>query len=92
MSGGAAMAEPRPVLGRVDGEGRLVVADPALFALHRRAGGKEGGVLAVPQIAALARLSRRLGIPISRAAIAADGDRDVDLWVRAEPEGREVAL
>ena len=92
MSGGAVMAEPRPVLGRVDGEGRLVAADPPLSALHRRAGGKEGGVLAVPQIAALARLSRRLGIPISRAAIAADGDRDLDLWVRAEPEGRDVAL
>jgi len=86
------MAEPRAVTGRVDGEGRLVAADPALLALHRRAGGKENGVLAVPQIAALARLSRRLGIAISRAAIAADGERDVDLWVRAEPEGRDIAL
>ena len=92
MSGDAAMAEPRPVLGRVDAEGRLVAADPALLALHRRAGGREGGVLAVPQIAALARLSRRLGIAISRAAIAADGERDLDLWVRAEPDGGEVAL
>ena len=92
MSGGAAMAEVRPVLGRVDAEGRLLAADAPLLALHRRAGGKEGGVLAVPQIAALARLARRLGIPISRGAIAADGERDLDLWVRAEPEGREVAL
>jgi PAS domain-containing protein/two-component sensor histidine kinase len=92
MSGGAAMAEPKPVLGRVDADGRLVSADPALLALHRRAGGREGGVLAVPQIAALARLARRLGIAISRAAIAADGDRDLDLWVRAEPQGRDVAL
>ncbi|HEX9933130.1 MAG TPA: ATP-binding protein [Allosphingosinicella sp.] len=92
MSGGAAMAESRPVLGRVDAEGRLVAADPPLLALHRRAGGREGGVLAVPQIAALARLSRRLGIPVSRAAIAADGELDIDLWVRASPEGREVAL
>jgi signal transduction histidine kinase len=92
MSGGAAMAEPRPVLGRLDGDGRLVAADPALLALHRRAGGREGGVLAVPQIAALARLARRLGIAISRAAIAADGERDLDLWVRAEPQGRDVAL
>ncbi|HYN47117.1 MAG TPA: HAMP domain-containing sensor histidine kinase, partial [Allosphingosinicella sp.] len=41
---------------------------------------------------ALARLARRLGITISRAAIAADGERDVDLWVRAEPDGEEVAL
>jgi PAS domain-containing protein/anti-sigma regulatory factor (Ser/Thr protein kinase) len=86
------MAEARPVLGRVDAEGRLVAADPLLLALHRRAGGREGGVLAVPQIAALARLSRRLGIAVSRAAIAADGERDLDLWVRAEPDGRDVAL
>jgi hypothetical protein len=59
-----------------------------LAALHALAGGDEGGVLAVPQIAALARLARRLGITISRAALAADGEQDVDLWVRAEPEGR----
>ena len=92
MSGDAAMAEPRPVQGRLDAEGRLVAADPPLAALHRRAGGREGGILAVPQIAALARLSRRLGIAISRAAIAADGENDLDLWVRAEPVGADVAL
>ena len=80
------------VTGRVDAEGRLVAADPPLAALHAQAGGDEGGVLAVPQIAALARLARRLGITISRAALAADGEQDVDLWVRAEPEGDEVAL
>ncbi len=82
----------RPVAGRVDAEGRLVEADPPLAALQERAGGKEGGMLAVPQIAALARLARRLGIVISRAALAADGNRDLDLWVRAEPSGDEVLL
>ena len=80
------------MIGRVDAEGRLVAADPPLAALQAQAGGDEGGVLAVPQIAALARLARRLGITISRAALAADGEQDVDLWVRAEPEGDEVAL
>jgi len=80
------------VAGRLDGEGRLIAADPPLAALHEQAGGQEGGVLAVPQIAALARLARRLGITISRAAIAADGDHDVDLWVRAAPEGEGIAL
>ena len=88
----AALESERPVTGRVDAEGRLIHADPVLAALQERAGGREGGTLAVPQIATLARLARRLGITISRAAIAADGDRDVDLWVRAEPEGDEVAL
>ncbi|HYI40874.1 MAG TPA: HAMP domain-containing sensor histidine kinase [Allosphingosinicella sp.] len=56
------------------------------MALHRAAGGDEGGPLAVPQIAALARLARRLGIVISRGAVAAEGDADLDLWVRAEPK------
>ncbi|HET9427040.1 MAG TPA: PAS domain-containing sensor histidine kinase [Allosphingosinicella sp.] len=82
----------RPVNGRVDGEGRLIAADPPLAALHERAGGRAGGTLSVPQIAALARLAQRLNITVSRAAIAADGEHDVDLWVRAEPQGEEVAL
>ncbi len=85
-------ATDRPVTGRVDSEGRLVWADPPLADLNARAGGGEGGMLSVPQIAALARLARRLRITVSRAAIAADGDRDIDLWVRAEPDGEEVAL
>jgi signal transduction histidine kinase len=88
----AAESRAAPVAGRVDAEGRLVAADPPLAALQAQAGGDEGGVLAVPQIAALARLARRLGITISRAAIAADGEQDVDLWVRAEPRGDEIAL
>lgn len=71
--------------GRIDRDGHLVAADAKLAALHKRAGGEEGGPLSVPPIAALARLAARLGILISRAVIAADGERDLDLWVRAEP-------
>ncbi len=81
-----------PVSGRLDGEGRLIEADPALAALHEHAGGRPGGTLAVPQIATLARLARRLGIIVARPAIAADGERDIDLWVRAEPQGADIAL
>jgi signal transduction histidine kinase len=81
-----------PVSGRIDAEGRLVEADPPLLALHEHAGGRPGGALAVPQIATLARLARRLGITVARPAIAADGERDLDLWVRAEPRGGDVAL
>lgn len=86
------LAEPMVVRGRIDGDGRLVAADPPLESLHLRAGGEEGGALAVPQIAALARLSRRLGIVISRGVIAADEDSDLDLWVRAQPDEEGVAL
>ena len=88
----SAPADAGIVSGRLDADGRLIHADPQLAALQAQAGGSDGGVLAVPQIAALARLAQRLGITVSRAAIAANGAEDLDLWVRAEPEGREVSL
>lgn len=72
-------------IGKLDHEGRLVDAESRLFELNQRAGGTIGAPLAVPQIAMLARLSQRLGIAISRNVIAADGDDDLELWVRAEP-------
>ncbi|HEV2748034.1 MAG TPA: PAS domain-containing sensor histidine kinase [Allosphingosinicella sp.] len=83
---------PGEIRGRLDAEGRLVAADPALASLQRRAGGEEAGPLAVPQLAALARLARRLGIVVSRGVLAADGEHDLDLWVRMEPDGEEVAI
>ena len=82
----------RGVRGRIDSEGRLVEAEPRLMALQRSAGGEEGGPLAVPQVAALARLARRLGIVISRGAVAAEGEMDLDLWIRAEPSESGVEL
>ena len=78
--------------GTVDRQGRLVSADPRLLALQLGAGGEEGGILAVPQIAALARLARTLGILVSRGIVAADGQRDLDLWVRAQPDGDRIDL
>ncbi|HEY1146619.1 MAG TPA: PAS domain-containing sensor histidine kinase, partial [Allosphingosinicella sp.] len=86
------LTEPMVVRGRIDADGRLVSAEAPLEGLHLRAGGEKGGALAVPQIAALARLSRRLGIVISRGVIAADEDTDLDLWVRALPDDDGVAL
>lgn len=86
------MSAGEAVRGRIDPDGRLVEAEPRLMALHRAAGGEPGGPLAVPQIAALARLARRLGIVISRGAVAAEGESDLDLWVRAEPGASGVDL
>jgi signal transduction histidine kinase len=79
-------------IGRLDGEGRLLDAEARLFELNMRAGGTIGAPLAVPQIATLARLSQRLGIAISRNVIAADGEDDLELWVRAEPDQGGVRL
>lgn len=79
-------------LGRVDLDGRLIEADAALLSLQQEAGGEPGGVLAIPQIAAIARTARRLGINVSRAVIAANGAQDLDLWVKAEPDDNSVRL
>lgn len=81
-----------PVRGRLDGQDRLISADPDLVALQTEAGSHIGSELALPQILSIARLARKLGVPIYRNAIAAGADHDVELWVRATPEGDEVSL
>ena len=88
----SAPSEPRPVLGRLDRSGRLIAADPELEALQREAGSEVGQMLALPQVAAVAQLARKLRTPVGRPAIAASTDSDIELWVTAKPEGDEIAL
>ena len=83
---------PAPVFGRIDAAGRLVEADPPLAELQVEAGSQVGAKLALPQLAAVARLVRKLGITVSRPAIAAGQSHDVEMWVRAEPDGDDVLL
>jgi signal transduction histidine kinase len=85
-------SEPRTVIGRVDKAGRLIAADAELEALQREAGSRMGETLALPQIAAVAQLSRQLGIAVVRPAIAASADHDIELSVRAVPEGEDIIL
>ena len=85
-------SETRPVLGRVDSKGRLISADPQLERLQVEAGSRIGATLALPQLAGVARVAQRLRIPVSRRILAAGGEQDIDMWVRAVPEGDEVAL
>lgn len=73
-------------------DGILLSADPALDTLNARAGGEIGAALAVPQLASIARLAWRLGIIVSRGVVVADEEMDLDLWVRAQPEGERVRL
>jgi len=79
-------------VGQIDSQGRLLEAEARLGELNTRAGGGIGLPLAVPQIATLVRLAQRLGIGISRNVIAADGDDDLELWVRAEPQDGGVRV
>jgi len=88
----SAASEPRAVHGRLDGQGRLIEADPELEALQREAGSQLGQALALPQIAAVAQLARKLGTPVGRPAIAASAESDIGLWVTATPDKDEVAL
>jgi len=87
-----ASAAPEPIRGTVDVAGRLTAADPRLARLQEEAGGGLGAMLAVPQLAAIARLASQLGVSLSRQALAATNDADLDLWVRAEPSSAGVAL
>ncbi|MGE5563805.1 MAG: ATP-binding protein [Bacillota bacterium] len=88
----SAPSEPRPVAGRLDRSGRLIAADAELEALQREAGSELGQMLALPQVAAVAQLARKLGTAVARPAIAASADNDIELWVNAVPEGDEIAL
>ena len=88
----SAPSDRPPILGRVDTDGRLVAADPELDRLQVEAGSRIGASLALPQLAAVVRVAQRLRIPVSRRILAAGRDQDVDMWVRATPEGDEVAL
>ena len=83
---------PDPVGGTVDTEDRLIEADMPLARLQQEAGSDLGRPLAVPQLALIVRLARKLGVPISRPALAASADGDLDLWVRAEPHDGNVRL
>ena len=85
-------SDPGPVLGRIDSNGRLIAADPELERLQVEAGSRVGATLALPQLAAVARIASRLQIPVSRRILAAGREQDVDMWVRAVPEAGEVAL
>ena len=88
----SAPSDVGPVSGRVDREGRLTSADPPLLRLQQEAGSRLGAPLALPQLAAVARSAMKLGVPLSRAVIAASSDQDLDLWVRVEPDAEGATL
>lgn len=77
---------------RIDSAGRLLSADARLLALQERAGAALGDPIAVPPLASMARLARTLKILVSRSVVVAEGDHDLDIWVRARPDGDQVVL
>lgn len=77
---------PAAAVAVIDAAGRLLDADERIVALNDRAGGARGKPLAVPQLATLARLAQRLRVLVARTVTVGDEDRDLELWVRAEPQ------
>lgn len=73
-------------------DGTLVAADPPILRLQEEAGSALGQMLAVPALAAVARLAGRLEITVSRPVVAAGSDHDIDMWVRARPDASGVQL
>lgn len=75
----------RPISGEIDNDGNLLRADEAFLRLNQRAGGVEGGAIAVPAIAKLAKLSLNLQMKLSRAVRVADNEDHLELWIEVYP-------
>ncbi len=80
------------VVARLDAADRIRQADDEILRLQRAAGGEPDGRIAVPQIADVARLARRLKILIARPLLIGGQDHDIRLWVRAKPHDDGVEL
>jgi len=80
------------IRGLIDKDGRLVQADDPLRDLNARAGGRLGAAAALPSLTHISGLARRLRTTISRSARIADGDHDIEVWIRAVPDVDAVRI
>lgn len=71
--------------GLTDARDRLLTADEPLAELQERCGGGMPGTLAIPELLALVRQARRMGLRIAREFTAFDGDALVSGFVRIHP-------
>ena len=85
-------SHPAIIRADLSADGLLLSADPLLLDLQHEAGSDLGSAIAIPQLAAIARLSSRLGVAVSRPVVAASERGDIDMWVRARPDGEGIAL
>ena len=69
----------------LDAADRILRADDIILKLQEAAGGQTDGRIAVPQIASVARLARRLKILIARPLLIGGEEYDIRVWVRARP-------
>jgi signal transduction histidine kinase len=74
--------------GLTDAHDRLLSADEPLAELQVRCGGGVPGTLAIPELLALVRQARRMGLRIAREFSAFDGDAIISGFVRIHPIGQ----
>ena len=86
------MSDPLVLRATLDRDDRLIEAAAEFAAINARAGGEAGAPLAIPELAGLARMARRLDVEIGRAATIADGDLDLDCWIAASPFATGVKM
>ena len=70
------LALDEPICGSCGPAGELLDADLPLRRLQLRAGGNDGGIIALPAILALCRETSRLGMKLARRIEASDADND----------------
>lgn len=70
---------------RSDELDRLVEADEPLASLQEHCGGTLGSTIAVPELLALVRKARSIGLRLSREISAVDGEVRVTAWVEIAP-------
>lgn len=81
-----------PLTAQVAIDGRLLQADAPILRLHYRAGGIDGGVIAVPGLAAIAAVTHKIKMRLARSVYVADGEDDVELWVESRLAGDRAML
>ena len=81
-----------PLRAKLDGEGHLLRADPALLDIHFANGGEEGGVLAMPALLQLCLYAKRLKMRLSRPVSAGTSVSEIDLWATVDATGDTITI
>lgn len=79
-------AVPHIAIGRVDREGRLIEAGEPLASLQLACGGAAGGLLAIPELRAIATKASGWQLRLSRPFVALGKLERITAWVDAEPD------
>ena len=86
------LALSEPICGECGPGGELLGADLPLRRLQLRAGGRDGGVIALPELLELCRLSQRLDMKLARPIEVTDEINNYRLLVETRPQDKNVSF